>query len=69
MLQPHSARIRPQNLLQNIAAPQGPLPPPSAARGGAEDNRIAGVTLMTKTFQKVNTSSLNGQGGNLDMLG
>lgn len=69
MLQPQSARIRPQNLLQNIAAPQGLMPPPSMARGGAEDGRIAGVSLIAKTFQQINTSGINGVGGNIDLLG
>jgi len=69
MLPVKSIDLSPQPLLRNVAAPQGPMPPASVARGGAEDNRIAGASLLTKTFQQVNTSRVNGVGGKVDLLG
>ena len=51
MLPVKSIDLSPQPLLRNVAAPQGPMPPASVARGGAEDNRIAGASLLTQTFQ------------------
>lgn len=69
MLPVKSIDLSPQPLLRNVAAPQGPMPPASVARGGAEDNRIAGTSLLTQTFQQVNTSRVNGVGGKVDLLG
>jgi len=69
MLRVNNVDLSPKNLLRNVAAPQGPLPPSSTARGGAEDNRIAGASLLTKTFQQVNTSKVSGVGGKVDLLG
>ena len=69
MLQVNNVDLSPKNLLQNSASPQGPLPPGGSARGGAEDNRIAGTSLLTKTFRQVNTARVNGVGGKVDLLG
>jgi hypothetical protein len=69
MLQANTIDTSPKRLLQNFAAPQGPLPPSTSARGGAEDNRIAGASLLNKTFQQVNTARVNGVGGKVDLLG
>jgi len=69
MLPVNNADMSPKPLLRNVAAPQGPMPPASVARGGAEDNRIAGASLLSKTFQQVNTSRVNGMGGKVDLLG
>lgn len=69
MLPVNNLDMSPKQLLSNIAAPQGPMPPASVARGGAEDNRIAGASLLNRTFQQVNTSRVNGVGGKVDLLG
>ena len=65
----NTINLSPRRLLQNIASPQGPLPPGDNARGAAESNRIAGVKLLTQTFNQINTSRLGGVGGRLDLLG
>ena len=68
-LRVNNVDLSPKDLLRSSASPQGPLPPGSSARGGAEDNRIAGASLLTKTFQQVNTARVNGVGGKVDLLG
>jgi hypothetical protein len=60
MLPVNSIDLSPQPLLRNVAAPQGPMPPASVARG---------ASLLTQTFQQVNTSRVNGVGGKVDLLG
>lgn len=69
MLRVNKVDLSPKNLLQNLASPQGVLPPSSTARGGAEDNRNAGINLLAKTFQQVNTARVDGVGGKVDLLG
>ncbi|MBT4137616.1 MAG: hypothetical protein HOE48_06855 [Candidatus Latescibacteria bacterium] len=69
MLPVNNIDLSPKSLLRNVAAPQGPMPPASVARGGAEGNRIAGASLLTKTFRQVNTSRVSGVGGKVDLLG
>ena len=61
--------LSPRRMLQNIASPQGPLPPPRNAAGSAEANRIAGVRLIQNTINQVNTARVNGVGGRVDLLG
>ena len=61
--------LSPRRLLQNSAAPQGPLPAPRNAEGSAESSRIAGVSLIQNTIHQVNTSRVNGVGGKVDLLG
>ena len=69
MLPVNNVDLSPKQLLRNVAAPQGPMPPASVARGGAEDNRIAGASLLNQTFQQINTAKVNGVGGKVDLLG
>jgi hypothetical protein len=69
MLPVKNVDLSPKPLLRNVASPHGPMPPSSVARGGAEDNRIAGTSLLTRTFQQVNTARVNGVGGKVDLLG
>jgi len=69
MMRVNNIDLGPKKLMQNSASPSGPMPPASAARGGAEDNRIAGASLLSKTFQQVNTSRVSGVGGKIDLLG
>ena len=69
MLRVNNVDLSPRKLLQTSAAPQGPLPPSSSARGGTESGRIAGASLLTKTFRQVNTAKVNGVGGKVDLLG
>ena len=61
--------LTPRNLLRNSAVPTGPLPPSSQATGGAEEARIAGASLLIKTFRQVNTARVSGVGGKVDLLG
>ena len=69
MMRVNNIDTSPKKLMQNSASPSGPLPPAATARGGAEDNRIAGASLLSKTFQQVNTAMVNGVGGKIDLLG
>ena len=69
MLRVNNIDLSPQNLLQNSAAPQGLMPPPSIARGGTQDGQLAGTRLVARTLRQVDTSQLNGVGGRLDLLG
>ena len=68
MLRVNNIDLSPQRLMQNFASPQGPLPPPNNTEGGAESQRIVGVSLIQSTLSKVNTARVNGAGGNVDML-
>jgi len=61
--------LTPRDLLRNLVAPSGLLPSGNSARGSAEDARIAGASLLTKTFRQVNTARFNGVGGKVDLLG
>jgi len=69
MLPVNNIDLSPKQLLRNVAAPTGPLPPSSAAHGGVEGNRIEGASLLTRTFQQINTSKASGIGGKVDLLG
>ena len=69
MFRVNNIDLSPRKLLQNSASPQGPLPPGDNVRGAAQGATIVGGTLLTKTFQQVNTARVNGVGGKVDLLG
>ncbi|MCZ6633092.1 MAG: hypothetical protein O7G87_06770 [bacterium] len=69
MLRVNNIDLSPRKLLQNSASPQGPLPPGDNARGAAQGATIVVRSLLTKTFQQVNTARVNGVGGKVDLLG
>ena len=69
MLRVNNIDMSPKRLLQNLASPQGLLPPPSNAKGSAEGSRVTGVGLIQQTMNQVNTSKVSGVGGKVDLLG
>ena len=69
MLRVSNVDMSPRQLLQNSAAPRGPLPPPPNAQGGAEAPRAQGASLIQQTLNQVNAGLVNGVGGRVDLLG
>ncbi len=69
MLRTNNVDLSPRNLLQNVASPQGPLPPGENTRGSDELNRLAGTGLIAATLNQINTARVNGIGGKVDILG
>jgi hypothetical protein len=69
MLQVNNVDMSPRQLLQNSAAPHGPIPPPPNAQGGAERPRAQGASLIQQTINQVNAGQVNGVGGRVDLLG
>ena len=61
--------LSPKMLLQNIAAPRGPLPPPKNVRGSVETVGRASQGLLNNTFRQLNASKQEGVGGRVDLLG
>ena len=61
--------LSPKMLLQNFAAPRGPLPAPRNAEGSVETLRQASQGLLNNTFHQVNASRQEGVGGRVDLLG
>lgn len=69
MLRVNNVDLSPRRLLQNQAAPQGPLPPPNNAEGSSEAQGVATVNLLQNTIQQVNRGQEPGVGGRVDLLG
>ena len=69
MLRVNNVDLSPRRLLQNLVAPQGPIPPPNNASGSAESQRIAGRGLINATIRQVAAGKQDGVGGRIDLLG
>ena len=69
MLRVDNVDLSPRQLLQNLAAPQGPMPAPKNAEGGSESSRVASVGLIQQTMVQVNAGRVDGVGGRVDLLG
>ena len=61
--------LSPKMLLQNFAAPSGPIPPPQSAEGAAVELPRISQGLLNNTFRQRAASRHEGVGGRVDLLG